>query len=78
MNDMNASSVGVDSGEAVLFFRLFKMAAKCGTGKGPARAAQLDQLFLHRTAITNCTHVPRVCWDVDNATVMRADSTSRN
>ncbi|MFT6446825.1 MAG: hypothetical protein ACJA1J_003088 [Sulfitobacter pontiacus] len=76
MKRMNASSVGIDSGETVLFSD-FQDGGEMWTGKGQRERRN------HITFSTPYRDIPTVhaslaLWDVDNATVMRADLRSEN
>ena len=76
MKRMNANSVGIDSGETVLFSD-FQDGGEMWTGKGQRERRN------HITFSTPYRDIPTVhaslaLWDVDNATVMRADLRSEN
>ena len=76
MKRMNASSVGVDSGEAVLFSD-FQDGGEMWTGKGQ-RERRNSIRFATPYRDIPTVHTSLALWDVDNATVMRADLRAEN
>jgi len=73
---MNASSVGVDSGEGCFFvFRLSRWRRKCGQGRASGERRNCRSAFLHRYRdYPHCTHAPARCGRGITSTVMRGRS----
>tara|TARA_R110002096_G_scaffold224794_5_gene414120 strand:- start:31 stop:378 length:348 start_codon:yes stop_codon:yes gene_type:complete len=76
MKRMNASSVGVDSGEAVLFSD-FQDGGEMWTGNGQ-RERRNSIRFATPYRDIPTVHTSLALWDVDNATAMRADLRAEN
>ena len=76
MKRMNGNTVGVESGETVLFSD-FEDGGEMWTGKGQ-RERRRRILFSTPFKEAPTVHASLALWDVDNATVMRADLRSEN
>ncbi len=76
MKRMNGNSVGVESGETVLFSD-FEDGGEMWTGSGQ-RERRRRILFTTPFKEEPTVQASLALWDVDNATVMRADLRSEN
>ncbi|MGR3509566.1 MAG: H-type lectin domain-containing protein [Sulfitobacter sp.] len=76
MKRINGNSVGIDSGEKVLFSD-FENGGEMWTGSGPRERRNRIE-FSARYKEIPTVQASLALWDVDNATVMRADIRCEN